>query len=106
MLNKNRTHYLLPRQVFRRGTPEDSLNLLRKMLNYTASKRFSAIEGMVHSYFDELRVKDATMPIHGHVHPHGNHTHSHGTRPLPPLFNFTNEGTCACLHTLFYDALI
>ena len=64
-------------QVFRPRTAQEAIDLVSKMLEYTPSQRLSAIQAMVHSFFDELRVEGARMP---------------NGREFPPLFDFTREG--------------
>jgi glycogen synthase kinase 3 beta len=51
--------------------------MISKLLEYTPNARLSAIQAMVHPFFDELRQEDARMP---------------NGREFPPLFNFTREG--------------
>jgi glycogen synthase kinase 3 beta len=48
-----------------------------KLLEYTPGTRLSAVEAMVHPFFDELRVEGARMP---------------NGKDFPPLFDFTREG--------------
>jgi glycogen synthase kinase 3 beta len=54
--------------------------LVAKLLEYTPGARLSAIEAMVHAFFDELRVDGARMP---------------NGKDFPPLFDFTREGKLA-----------
>jgi glycogen synthase kinase 3 beta len=63
-------------KVFRPRTAPESIDLVAKLLEYTPGARLSAIEGMVHPFFDELRVPGARMP---------------NGKDFPPLFNFTRE---------------
>ena len=63
--------------MFRPRTAQEAIDLVSKMLEYTPNQRLSAIEAMVHSFFDELRVEGARMP---------------NGRDFPPLFDFTREG--------------
>jgi len=63
--------------VFRPRTAQEAIDLVSKMLEYTPNQRLSAIQAMVHSFFDELRVEGARMP---------------NGREFPPLFDFTREG--------------
>lgn len=50
---------------------------MAKLLEYTPGARLSAIEAMVHPFFDELRVEGARMP---------------NGKEFPLLFNFKREG--------------
>ncbi|CAG7846450.1 Protein kinase gsk3; AltName: Full=Protein kinase skp1 [Serendipita indica DSM 11827] len=63
-------------KVFRPRTPQDAIELVSKLLEYTPSARLTAIEGMVHSFFDELRIEGVRMP---------------NGRDFPRLFDFTRE---------------
>lgn len=63
-------------KVFRPRTPSDAIDLVSKLLEYTPNSRLSAVEGMVHTFFDELRQEGVRMP---------------NGRDFPPLFNFTKE---------------
>jgi glycogen synthase kinase 3 beta len=51
--------------------------LVAKLLEYTPGARLSAVEAMVHPFFDELRVEGARMP---------------NGKEFPLLFDFTREG--------------
>ena len=63
-----------PRKVFKsRATPE-ALEMITKLLEYTPTSRFTAVEAMTHVFFDELRLPETKLA-------NGN--------DLPPLFNFT-----------------
>lgn len=53
---------------------------MSKLLEYTPGARLSAVQAMIHPFFDELRAEGARMP---------------NGKDFPPLFNFTREGTCA-----------
>lgn len=50
---------------------------MSKLLEYTPGARLSAVEAMIHPFFDELRQEGARMP---------------NGKEFPPLFNFTREG--------------
>ena len=64
----------MTRQVFKsRATPE-ALEMIAKLLEYTPTARFTAVEAMTHTFFDELRLPETKLAS-------GNN--------LPPLFNFT-----------------
>jgi hypothetical protein len=51
--------------------------LVSKLLEYTPGSRLSAVEAMVHPFFDELRAEGAKMP---------------NGKEFPRLFDFTREG--------------
>ncbi|KAJ1969198.1 glycogen synthase kinase 3, partial [Dimargaris xerosporica] len=61
-------------RVLRNRAPNDAVDLLGKLLDYTPSSRLDALEAMVHPFFDDLRQPGLTLP--------------NGSAP-PPLFNFT-----------------
>jgi len=61
-------------KVFRPRTSSDAIDLISQLLEYTPSKRLSAIDACTHAYFDELR-EPSTRLTNG--------------RDLPPLFNFS-----------------
>ncbi|EKM82943.1 hypothetical protein AGABI1DRAFT_111475 [Agaricus bisporus var. burnettii JB137-S8] len=63
-------------KVFRPRTAAEAIDLVSKLLEYTPGARLSAVEAMIHSFFDELRDVGARMP---------------NGRDFPPLFNFTRE---------------
>lgn len=63
-------------KVFRPRTPNDAIDLVSKLLEYTPSSRLTAVEAMVHNFFDELRVEGTRMP---------------NGRDFPRLFDFTKE---------------
>lgn len=59
--------------------------------------RLKPLEACLHPFFSELRQPDVTLPNH---------------RPLPPLFNFTQEGrvsdfqTSLFLHNILMERMI
>lgn len=63
-------------KVFRPRTPNDAIDLITKLLQYTPEARLTAIDAMCHPFFDELRQPDIKLP---------------NGKDLPPLFNFTKE---------------
>ncbi|KAG8821991.1 regulator of ime2 [Serendipita sp. 399] len=67
-------------KVFRPRTPQDAIDLVSRLLEYTPSARLSAIEAMVQPFFDDLRVEGTRMP---------------NGRDFPRLFDFTREGGCS-----------
>ncbi|KIO13253.1 hypothetical protein M404DRAFT_123401 [Pisolithus tinctorius Marx 270] len=62
--------------VFRPRTAPEAIDLVQRLLEYTPAARLSAVEAMVHPFFDELRADGVKMP---------------NGRDFPPLFNFTRE---------------
>jgi glycogen synthase kinase 3 beta len=69
-------------QVFRKAEP-NAIDLIAKLLEYTPTQRLSAIEAMVHPFFDELRNPDTRLPDSRHT--------NGGTRDLPQLFDFSHH---------------
>ncbi|KAF5365779.1 hypothetical protein D9758_003158 [Tetrapyrgos nigripes] len=63
-------------KVFRPRTAPEAIDLVSKLLEYTPGARLSAVEAMVHPFFDELRTEGARMP---------------NGKDFPPLFDFTRE---------------
>jgi len=63
-------------KVFRHRTPQEAIDLVAKLLEYTPEARLSAVEAMCHPFFDELRDERTKMP---------------GGKDLPRLFDFTRE---------------
>ncbi|GAA95011.1 uncharacterized protein L969DRAFT_96010 [Mixia osmundae IAM 14324] len=61
-------------KVFRPRTPQDAIDLISRLLEYTPSSRLTAVEAMCHPFFNELREADAKM-VNG--------------KDMPPLFDFT-----------------
>ena len=64
-------------KVFRPRTAPEAIDLVSKLLEYTPGARLSAIEAMIHPFFDELRVEGTRMP---------------NGKEFPLLFDFTREG--------------
>lgn len=64
-------------KVFPATTPEDAIDLISRMLEYTPTKRITALEACSHRFFNELRKKDFAMP---------------NGIPVPQLFDFSPEG--------------
>ncbi|KAJ3337350.1 regulator of ime2 [Gonapodya sp. JEL0774] len=81
-MNPNYTEYKFPQikacawtKVFRnRPTTPEALDLLSKLLEYTPITRYTAMDALVHPFFDELRQAGTKMP---------------SGRDLPPLFDFS-----------------
>jgi glycogen synthase kinase 3 beta len=74
---------LINLQVFRKADP-NAIDLISKLLEYTPTQRLSAIDAMVHPFFDELRDPNTRLP--DSRHPNG------PTRDMPELYNFTLHG--------------
>lgn len=72
--------------MFRPRTAPEAIDLVSKLLEYTPEVRLSAVEAMVHPFFDELRAEGAKMP---------------NGKEFPSLFDFTREGSwaerCCCV---------
>ncbi|ORX97652.1 Pkinase-domain-containing protein [Basidiobolus meristosporus CBS 931.73] len=58
-------------KIFRSRAPEDAVDLVTQLLDYTPNKRLTALEAMAHPFFNELRQN------------------SEIAKEFPPLFNFT-----------------
>lgn len=70
-------------QVFRKA-PADAIDLVGRLLEYTPTQRLSAIQAMIHPFFDELRDPNTRLP--DSRHPNG------PVRDLPNLFDFSRHG--------------
>ncbi len=69
--------------MFRKAS-SDAIELISLLLEYTPTQRLSAIEAMVHPFFDELRDPDCRFP---------DSRHAAGTfKELPKLFDFSRHG--------------
>jgi glycogen synthase kinase 3 beta len=69
-------------KVFRKADA-NAIDLIARLLEYTPTERQSAIDAMVHPFFDELRAPTTKLP-----------DSRHGTgqlRDLPDLFDFTRH---------------
>ena len=82
-MNPNYTEFKFPQirphpwqKVFRSRTPPDAIDFISSVLVYPPNQRPSALESLVHPFFDELRDSSCLLP---------------NGQPLPPLFNFTPE---------------
>lgn len=74
-------------QVFRKADP-NAIDLISRLLEYTPTQRLSAIDAMVHPFFDELRDPSTRLPDSRHP--------NQPPKELPHLFNFSHHGE---LHT-------
>lgn len=72
------------------ATPE-AIDLIDKMLQYEPNVRISAFEALAHPFFDDLREASTTLP---------------NGKPLPPLFNFTNEEIAKAKKLGIYEKLL
>eukprot|EP00793_Prasinoderma_coloniale_P003608 PRCOL_00002982-RA len=63
-------------KVFNKRMPQDAVELVSKMLQYSPNLRYKALEVCAHPYFDELRDPNLRLP---------------NGRPPPPLFDFRPE---------------
>ena len=70
-------------QVFRKADP-NAIDLISKLLEYTPTQRLSAIEAMVHPFFDELRDPNIKLPDSRHA--------NGAPKDMPNLFEFTHHG--------------
>ncbi|KAF2172763.1 hypothetical protein M409DRAFT_16728 [Zasmidium cellare ATCC 36951] len=69
-------------KVFRKADP-NAIDLISRLLEYTPTQRLSAIDAMVHPFFDELRDPNTRLP---------DSRHSNGSsRDLPNLFDFSHH---------------
>jgi len=82
-MNPNYTEFKFPQikphpwtRVFRPRTPQDSIELVSQLLEYTPSKRISPLDACAHELFAELRLPSTRLP---------------SGRELPNLFNFTQQ---------------
>ena len=69
--------------MFRKADP-NAIDLISRLLEYTPTQRLSAVEAMVHPFFDELR--DPTTKLPDSRHPNA------PAKDLPVLFDFTHHG--------------
>ncbi|KAL1202111.1 Shaggy-related protein kinase iota [Cardamine amara subsp. amara] len=63
-------------KVFHKRMPPEAIDLASRLLQYSPSLRYTALEACAHPFFNELREPNARLP---------------NGRPLPPLFNFKQE---------------
>ncbi|KAM7261150.1 hypothetical protein ACFE04_026625 [Oxalis oulophora] len=67
---------LLLGQIFHKKMPQEALDLVSRLLQYSPNLRYSALEACAHPFFDDLRDPNACLP---------------NGRAFPPLFNFTAQ---------------
>jgi glycogen synthase kinase 3 beta len=70
-------------QVFRKADP-NAIDLISKLLEYTPTQRLSAVEAMVHPFFDELRDPNIKLPDSRHA--------NGAPKDMPNLFEFSHHG--------------
>ena len=70
-------------KVFRKADA-NAIELISRLLEYTPTERLSAIDAMVHPFFDELR--DPTTRFPDSRHPGG------PVKDMPTLFDFSRHG--------------
>ncbi|EMS49677.1 Glycogen synthase kinase-3-like protein MsK-3 [Triticum urartu] len=79
-MNPNYTEFKFPQikahpwhKVFHKRMPPEAVDLVSRLLQYSPNLRCTAVEALVHPFFDELRDPGTRLP---------------NCRFLPPLFNF------------------
>ncbi|KAI3444599.1 hypothetical protein Pfo_001264 [Paulownia fortunei] len=82
-MNPNYSEFKFPQikahpwhKVFHKRMPPEAVDLVSRLLQYSPTLRFTALEACAHPFFDDLREPNACLP---------------NGRPLPPLFNFAAE---------------
>ncbi|GAB7322758.1 hypothetical protein MBLNU13_g05335t2 [Cladosporium sp. NU13] len=69
-------------KVFRKADP-NAIDLISKLLEYTPTQRLSAVEAMIHPFFDELRDPNIKLPDSRHA--------NGAPKDMPNLFEFTHH---------------
>ncbi|PKA52699.1 Shaggy-related protein kinase gamma [Apostasia shenzhenica] len=79
-MNPNYTEFKFPQikahpwhKIFPKRMPPEAVDLVSRLLQYSPNLRCTAMEAMIHPFFDELRDPNTRLP---------------NGRSLPPLFNF------------------
>ncbi|XP_044501901.1 shaggy-related protein kinase alpha-like [Mangifera indica] len=79
-MNPNYTEFKFPQikahpwhKVFHKRMPPEAVDLVSRLLQYSPNLRSTALEALIHPFFDELRDPNTRLP---------------NGRFLPPLFNF------------------
>ncbi|XP_012840178.1 PREDICTED: shaggy-related protein kinase epsilon [Erythranthe guttata] len=82
-MNPNYTDFKFPQikahpwhKVLHRTMPPEAMDLVSRLLQYSPTLRFTALEACAHPFFDSLREPNACLP---------------NGRALPPLFDFSPE---------------
>lgn len=82
-MNPNTTSFKFPQikphpwvKVFRGKAPTAAIDLVSQFLRYEPMKRLDPFDALAHPFFDELREPGCKLP---------------NGRPLPEIFNFTDE---------------
>jgi len=82
-MNPNYTEFKFPQikahpwhKIFHKRMPAEAVDLVSRLLQYSPSLRSTALEALIHPFFDELRDPNTRLP-NGHL--------------LPPLFNFKSS---------------
>lgn len=79
-MNPNYTEFKFPQikahpwhKIFHKRMPPEAVDLVSRLLQYSPNLRSTALEALIHPFFDELREPNTRLP---------------NGRFLPPLFNF------------------
>ncbi|CAM0958193.1 unnamed protein product [Alopecurus aequalis] len=82
-MNPNYTEFKFPQikahpwhKIFHKRMPAEAVDLVSRLLQYSPSLRSTALEALIHPFFDELRDPNTRLP---------------NGRFLPPLFNFKSH---------------
>ena len=85
-------------KVFRKADP-NAIDLISRLLEYTPTQRLSAIDAMVHPFFDELRDPSTRLPDSRHA--------NGAAKDLPTLFEFSLHGMkTAALRSLYLTNIL
>ncbi|KAH7577867.1 hypothetical protein JRO89_XS01G0309100 [Xanthoceras sorbifolium] len=91
-MNPNYTEFKFPQikahpwhKIFHKRMPPEAVDLVSRLLQYSPNLRCTALEACAHSFFDDLRDPNVSLP---------------NGRALPPLFNFTAQGKNWLVHQL------
>uniref|UniRef100_A0A2P2LLI4 non-specific serine/threonine protein kinase n=1 Tax=Rhizophora mucronata TaxID=61149 RepID=A0A2P2LLI4_RHIMU len=82
-MNPNYTEYKFPQikahpwhKIFHKRMPPEAVDLVSRLLQYSPNLRCTALDALIHPFFDELRDPNTRLP---------------NGRFLPPLFNFKSH---------------
>lgn len=89
---RNNTSSSTLAQVFRKADP-NAIDLISRLLEYTPTQRLSAVDAMVHPFFDELRDANTKLPDSRHT--------NGGSKELPNLFDFSHHGESSVVNGSF-----